>query len=322
MPLTYNEIVASTLFRTREEAADNIMSSVALVNELVDKGKVEKVDGGYELREPAEFALPAVQYFSGYAQLNNASYEGLTDFVFPWRQCQAPVTIDGMTMRKNKGSKTQIINLMDTKVKAARKALKIELQTSLKSDGSRLGGTEFIGLGSAVATTPTNIYGGIARSDYAWAKNATISFASDLAKPASAATIQDAYLKAWIKVTVGNDSPKLFLAGNTHWSYFHNSLTAIQRLTEDTSSLAKAGFRSLQFMDAKVVLDNATDDAATPLTYIINTDYLRFIVHSDLFFAPLGGKREPVDQDAVVQYLSLMGQLTCNNPRMQCVVGA
>ena len=53
MALTYNEIVASTLFRTREEAADNIMSSVALVNELADKGKVETVEGGYELREPA-----------------------------------------------------------------------------------------------------------------------------------------------------------------------------------------------------------------------------------------------------------------------------
>jgi len=322
MPLTYNEMVASTLFRTSEEAADNIMSSVAIVNALTDKGAVEKVDGGYEIRQAAEYALPSVQYFTGLQTLNSASYEGLTDYMLPWRQCQAPVTIDGMTMRKNKGNDTQIINLMEIKVKAARKALKIELQTSLKSDGSRLGGTEFTGVRAFNAKTPTNTYAAIDRSTYTWAKNMTISFATDLAKPASAATIQEAYLRAWIKCTIGNDSPKLFLAGNTHWSYFHNSLTAIQRLTNDSTSLAKAGFRSLQFMDADVVLDNSTDDVADPITDILNLDYIKFIAHSDLFFAPLGGKREPADQDAVVQYIGLMGQLICNNPRMCCIVSA
>lgn len=322
MPLTYNEIVASTLFNQREETADAIMSAVPLTNELVAKGNVERVSGGYELRAAVEYALPSVQYFNGFQQLNNASYEGLTSCYVDWRQAQAPVAVDGMTIRKNKGNAQQLVNLLDTKMNAAKKALKVELQTSLKSDGSRLGGTEFTGLRACNAKTPTNTYAGIDRSTYTWFKNQVVSFASTLGKPASAATIQEAFLKAYLLTTIGNESPQVAFAGNTYWSYYHNSLTAIQRLTDEGSTSAKAGYRTLMFMNTRVILDNAADDASDPTCDFVNLDYTKFIVHEDGYFAPLGSKREPVDQDAVIQYIFLMGNLLCSNPRMNCLISA
>lgn len=320
MALTINEIVASTLFRQRKETADNIMSSIAAFNALAAKGKVELVSGGYELREPAVYQHPTVQWFTGYEQLGSTPTENLTCFQYDWKQAQAPVIIDGMTVRKNKGSEQQLINLLTSKMDCAKNALKAALQTSIRSDGTGSGSKELGGLRYLIKDTPTSgTIGGIDISTYTWAANQYTDFSADIAKAASAATIQEGMVTLYLKCVRGNEVPDLVLSGQTYWAYYHNSLQAIARITNPNDTLAKAGFRTLEFMSASVVLDNYTTDT-TPRMYFINTDTLKFVAHEDLYFAPLGGKREPVDQDAVLQYIGVMGNLVCNNPHLNGVL--
>lgn len=322
MTLSINEIVASTLFHQREEAADGATNNNAVLKRLATKGKMEMVDGGYELREPIEYpGSNGVTWFSGYEQLPTSPESILTDFVYDWKQVAKEVVIDGMTVRKNKGSKTQLIRLLSRKVDAAKRALQNGVATSLRSDGTAAGGKEFTGLQAQVPDDPsTGTQGGIDRAEYAWAASVKYDFSADLLETRTAANYQRALLNLWLQLVRGNDQPDLGLADNDHFADFHNSLTAIQRITDESSDVAKAGFRTLKFMNVDIVLDGGYGGATGNRTYLLNTDYIRVIGHSDLWFSPLGGKREPVDQDAVVQYIGCMGNMTCSCPFLQGVL--
>jgi hypothetical protein len=80
------------------------------------------------------------------------------------------------------------------------------------------------------------------------------------------------------------------------------------------------GFQSLKYVTADVVFDG---DSGIPTNtmYMLNTDFLEFVVHKDADFAPLAD-RVPVNQDALVMPIIFMGNLTCSNRSLQSVIEA
>ena len=93
------------------------------------------------------------------------------------------------------------------------------------------------------------------------------------------------------------------------------------RLVSDSE--AQAGFSSLKYMTADVVLDGGFGGAAPSNTmYFLNTNYLFFRPHADRNFSPLGDERFAVNQDAMVKLIGFAGNMTTSNRSLQGYLGA
>ena len=87
--------------------------------------------------------------------------------------------------------------------------------------------------------------------------------------------------------------------------------------------MASAGFDSLKYMQADMVLDGGFGGGMPVNTmYMLNTDYLYFRPHADRFFTPLGDDRFAVNQDAMVKLIGFAGNMTVSNRRLQAVLSA
>jgi hypothetical protein len=64
-----------------------------------------------------------------------------------------------------------------------------------------------------------------------------------------------------------------------------------------------------------VVLEGGIGSAMpSAITYFIDTKGLHFRYHPERNFSKIGGKQTPVNQDAIVQHIGFMGELTLVNP--------
>jgi hypothetical protein len=119
----------------------------------------------------------------------------------------------------------------------------------------------------------------------------------------------------YVKLVRGTDGPDLIVADNTYYLYYLTSLQTIQRVT--SSDAASAGFQSLKYMGADVVLDGGYGGAAPSASmYFLNTNYLHFRPHKDCYFAP-SDDRFSVNQDAMVKLILFAGNLTMSNAFLQ-----
>ncbi len=99
--------------------------------------------------------------------------------------------------------------------------------------------------------------------------------------------------------------------------YVPNELS-IQRI-QNENELGALGYTTLKFYGSgksvDVLLEGGIGSAMPDdTTYFLDMDALRFRYHPDRNFKAIGGKRVPVNQDAIVQHVGFMGELTINNP--------
>jgi hypothetical protein len=114
------------------------------------------------------------------------------------------------------------------------------------------------------------------------------------------------------------------MADNVVWQAYINSLQAIQRFSN--TNTADAGFMSVKFMDADVVLDgglyfpsDVSGGVGAPAgtAFFLNTDYIHYRPHSARDMTSLGANRKSVNQDAEVSLLVWAGNMTCSGRAMQ-----
>ena len=200
------------------------------------------------------------------------------------------------------------------------------------------GGKNLTGLAAAIADTPTSgTYGGIDRATWSFWQNQFYRGVTDGGAAVSAANIQAYMTTLALRCVRGSDMPDLWIGSSNYYSFYVNSLQAIQRITSsDGDTKAGAGFPTLGFsgggMNAKVVLgggingpvntDGTTGGEPTSHFYAINTDYLFFRPHRDRNFVPIGGERQSVNQDAIVKLIGWAGNLTSCGPQFCGVLEA
>jgi hypothetical protein len=176
-----------------------------------------------------------------------------------------------------------------------------------------------------VSKTPaTGVVGGIDASTTVGAfwRNIAFSAATNGGGAATAANIQQYMNKVYLQLVRGRDKVDLIVADNNYWELYLESLQAIQRITNDTSA-GEAGFQSLKYMGADVVLDGGFGGGTpTNTMYFLNTNYIFFRPHAQRFFTPLGDERFAVNQDAMVKLIGFAGNMTVSNRRLQGVLGA
>lgn len=320
-----SEIVTTTLKSRKKEVTDQVMKNNALLYRLMKKGKVKPKDGGESLvRELAFQENGTYVRFSGYEQLNITPSEVLTAAEYAWKQAAVAISWSGEEERKNSGS-NKILDLIEERMANAEITMKNNVASDCYSNGTADGGKQIGGLQLLVADTPTSgTVGGIDRGSWTFWRNYYFSGTSNGGAAVSAANIQRYLRQIMFNVSRGNDKPDLVIMDNNYYDFLVESLSSISVITQrESSDMVDAGFQAIKFMGADVVLDGGFGGACPANhAYVLNTNYIEFNPHKDLYFDPIGGKRESIDQDATVKLIGLMANLTMSCALAQGVLKA
>lgn len=316
-----SEIVTTTIQSRSRKMADNNTNNNALLSRLNERGNIKSVGGGDVILQELSFAdNSTVKNYSGYEELDISPSEVFSAASFDWKQKAVAVAISGLEQLKNSG-KERMIDLLEARISNAEASMENSVATDLYSDGTGDGGKQIGGLQLLVADTPTNTVGGIDRNTAigAFWKNISFDATTDGSTAATSANIQGYMNNVYSQLVRGRDRPDLIVADNNYYGLFWASLQTIQRVTSD--KMATAGFTSLKFVDADVVLDGGVGGGC-PVNhmYFLNTKYIHFRPHRDRNFVPLGGERFAVNQDAIVKLIVWAGNMTLSNGRLQGVL--
>lgn len=316
-----SEIVTTTIQSRSRKMADNNTNNNALLSRLNERGNIKSVGGGDVILQELSFAdNSTVKNYSGYEELDISPSEVFSAASFDWKQKAVAVAISGLEQLKNSG-KERMIDLLEARIANAEASMENSVATDLYSDGTGDGGKQIGGLQLLVADTPTNTVGGIDRNTAigAFWKNISFDATTDGSTAATSANIQGYMNNVYSQLVRGRDRPDLIVADNNYYGLFWASLQTIQRVTSD--KMATAGFTSLKFVDADVVLDGGVGGGC-PVNhmYFLNTKYIHFRPHRDRNFVPLGGERFAVNQDAIVKLIVWAGNMTLSNGRLQGVL--
>jgi hypothetical protein len=314
------EIITTTLRNRTGKLSDSVSKNNALLNRLLEKGKVDMADGGRTIVQEIEYQENGTyKRYAGYDLLNVAPSDVMTAAEYDWKQAVAAISISGLEMMQNSG-KEVMIKLLAARIKNAQKTLRNNIALDCYSDGTADGGKQIGGLAAAVSSTPTaGTFGGISRAAWPFWQNQKFSAVADGGAAMTAANIQSYMNKLWYKTVRGADHPDLIVADNNYYGFYHSSLQSIQRITSD--KMAQAGFTSLKYMNADIVLDGAFGGGAPAnIMYFLNTDYLFLRPHAQRNFVELGGERVNPNQDALVKLIGWMGNMTVSNMFLQGVL--
>ncbi len=312
-----SDILATTIENRSRKLADNVSNNCALLKRLEQRGKIKTFSGGHKILQELAFAENANSaWYSGYDLLPVGASDVISAAEYTIKQAAVPVVMSGLEMLQNAG-KEKMIDLMEGRIQVAEKTLANLITDGLYSDGTGSGGKEIDGLDAAVPTTPTTgTYGGINRANYTFWRPYYASGTTT-----TAANVQGQFNLAWANLTRGADRPDLIMVDNNMWGLFMQSLQDIQRITG--TSEGKAGFPSIKFIDADVVLDGGLypgtgTGATTSTAYFLNTDYLHYRPHASRNMVPLSpNRRYATNQDAEVQIIGWAGNLTCSGQQFQ-----
>ena len=299
----------------------------ALLRKLKARGNVRPFSGGNVILEEIFYNDPNTNNansYSGYELINISPDSPISAAQFDIKQYADSVSMSGLEMLQN-NSREQIIDLLDGRMQVSEARLLNRIGSDLYLDGTGNGGKNITGLGAAVPDSPTNTYGGISRTTWAFWKSKSYSGVTDGGAAVSAANIIQYMTALGLQLVRGNDKPDLWVADNNYYGFYVNALQAIQRVTSDGGGDAGAGFASLKFygggMAADVVLDGGIGGAATANhMWALNTKYIYFRPHSERNFVPIGGERQAVNQDAIVKLYGWAGNLTCSGSEFNGVL--
>jgi hypothetical protein len=325
---TVSDIIATTIQSRSGKLADNVTLNNAVLDRLRKRGNVRPFSGGNVILEEIMYNdtnTNNTNSYSGYETLNIAPNSPISAAQFPIAQYASAVTISGLEMLQN-SSKEAIIDLLEGRVQVAEGQLLNRIQTDIYGDGTGNGGKNLTGLAAAVADSPASgTYGGINRATWSFWRNQAFSGVTNGGAAVSAANIQSYMTQLAIKLVRGQDKADLIVADNNYYSLYVNSLQAIQRVT--SAEEGAAGFASLKFYgggtSADVVLGGGIGNQATANhMWFLNTNYIYFRPHTDRNFAPIGGERQSVNQDAVVKLIGWAGNMTSSGPQFSGVLTA
>jgi hypothetical protein len=276
------------------------------------KGNVKTFSGGNVILQELSFRDNGnAGYYSGYDLLPVSAQDVISAAEYQIKQVAVPVVISGLEILQNSG-KEKMIDLMDARMDVAESSMKNLVANGIYSDGTGSGGKQITGLNAAVAVTPTTTYGGIDPSTWTFWKN-IVTDTSGI----TASTIQASWNSLYAQLVRGNDKPDLVVVDNATWSLYLNSLQAQQRFADVKKG--EAGFDSLKFIGADVILDGGVDGNCPANTaFFLNTKYIHWRPHADRNMVPLSpNKRYAVNQDAEVQILAWAGNLTTSGRKFQ-----
>lgn len=336
--MNVGQMVATTLRDRSPAIQDNVSNNNALLYYLRKRGNIKMSDGGRTIFFPIFYQDGGTfQYYSGYDTLNLSTKPVIDAAEYNWKFAAVTVSISGQEMVQNSG-KSAVINLLDGKVEAAENDLENGVSQGVYSDGTGSGGKQIGGLALLVADTPTSgTVGGINRATWPIWQNVAFNPTAQGGAAADSTNIVSYMNTVYNQLIRGTDKVDLIIADNAYFGFYQSALQTQQRFT--SAEDASAGFVNLTYMGGtKVILDggsystaitptgvngvgNYTGEAASHM-HFLNTRYIKFVVHSNRNFEPIGDTRESINQDAEVKLAGVACNMALLGARFQGVMTA
>jgi hypothetical protein len=317
-----NQEILSLALESRSSGYQDLVSNNnALLNVLKRKGKFKSFSGP-RIRERLLYAKTgSVVWYNGYDFLNPVPAEIFNDAEFTPKMVAVAVSLSNEEILLNSGE-NQIMDVMEAHIAAAERELMDEFDISLHGNGTRFGGKELGGLQLAIPTVNNSgVYAGIDRGNQALWRTGV--YDANSAFPTVGTQVTSTTIRPMLSTILtarsrGRSSADLLLMSPEHYAALEASMVASQRIVNE-SGLAKLGFTALQFIGAgrslEVVLDSGYGtNMPANTTYGIDTDNLWIRYHPQRNFNKIGKEMMPINQDATVQYIGFMGELTMTNP--------
>lgn len=324
----WDPMITTTLNSRSGVLADNLSKNNVLLKELKKKGNVKTVSGGLTIVEELIYDDPNtsnVNSYSGWEQLSTKPNSPITAAEFAFTQYATSVSISGLEQLQNAGDQ-QVIDLLESRINIMEIQMMNRMDYDMYQDGTGNGGKNITGLAAMIPSVPTSgIYGGIDRSVWDFWRPQVYSGVTDGGAAVSEANIIKYMTSLALRLVRNNDMPRLILAGSTYYEMYVNALQAIQRVT--TSENAAAGFASLKFFgggtSADVVLGGGIGgNAPSTQMRFLNLNWIKFRPHSARNFTPIGGERQPINQDGFIKFMGWAGNMTCIGPQFQGLLKA
>lgn len=327
MPLTSvekNQEILSLALEDRSSGyQDMVSNSKALLAVLRRKGNW-KTYSGPRIRERLLYAKTgSAVWYNGFDFLNPVPAELFNDAEWTPKMCAVAVTLSNEEILNNEGE-NQLMDVMESHILAAESELEDEVDLSLHGNGTRFGGKELGGLQLAVPTVVNSgVYGGIDRANAVWRTSAfdANSFATDIGTQVNATTVRPMLNRIMTQRSRNKQAADLLLMSPEHYAAYDAATIAIQRINDETG-LGKLGFQTLKYFgagrSAEIVQEGGIgSNMPANTTYGLDTSNLRMRYHPERNFNKIGRAMMPINQDAVVQYIGFMGELTQTNPLFQ-----
>lgn len=303
---------------------DMVSNSNVLLNTLRERGNLKPYSGP-KIRERLLYAKSNTGvWYNGFSFLNVQPAELFNDAEYNPKMCAVTVALSNEDILSNDGE-AQLLDIMEAHIGAAESELSDEIDISLHGNGTRFGGKELGGLQLAVPTVVNSgVYAGIDRAANPIWRTSVFDVQSafpDIGTQVTSTTIRPILNRVMTQRSRGKQSADLLLMSTEHYAAYDAATVAIQRIN-DTNRLGKLGFTSLKYFgagrQADIVLEGGIGtNMPANTTYGIDTSNLWFRFHPERNFNKIGKAMMPINQDAVVQHIGFMGELTMTNPLFQ-----
>ena len=257
----YQQILSMALEERSSSYQDLVSNNNALLAVLKRKGAWQSYSGP-RIRQTLQVSKQIAQWYSGYDQLLNPAIDLFNDAFFDPKMVVVPVILSMQEILNNQGE-NQLMDVYDSYIDAAERALSDTMDAALYADGTANGGKQITGLKKAIPIIPdTGVYGGIDRANAPIWRTATYDAnafpVAGLGTQVTKDTIRPMLTYIMGKHTRGKDHADLLIMSPEHYAAYDAATVAIQRQTNDTS-VGKLGFTSLEYIGggtrAEIVLD-------------------------------------------------------------------
>jgi hypothetical protein len=323
----YQQILSMALEDRSDGYQDLVSNNNAMLAVMRRKGLWNTYSGA-RIRQSLQIGKQSAQWYSGYDQLLNPALDIINDAVYDPKMCVVPIILSMQEILNNEGQ-SQLLDVFETYIKAAEKALSDAMDQGIYSDGTANGNKQVTGLATAVPiTTNSGIYGGIDRGSATIWRTSTFDASgsagsvslSAISTQVTSTSIRPMLNYAMTRQSRGRDYADLLIMSPEHYAAYDAATVAIQRQNNETS-LGQLGFSALEYIGggkrAEIVLDGGIgSNCPSNTTFGLNTDTFRLRYHPNRNFDKLfeGDGQMPIDKDAIAQYVGWMGELTMTNP--------
>jgi hypothetical protein len=329
MTITSVEALQERLSMATEDRSASYVDLVSESNVILDVMKRKgnwKSYSGPTIRERLMYQLHGsyVRY-SGFDYLTPVHAELISDAEFVPKQAATVFSLSMEEILANSGSDSQLLDVFATHMEASEMELQNKVTEDIHSDGTADGGKQIGGMQLIIPSDPTTgTYGGINRATVAaWRPNAydvsSYSWDHTSETAVNAAGVHAMFSQVVRETSKGRKGADLILSSESHFGAFEAALQDKQRIT-DGGGKGKLGFPSLKFYGGgrsiDVVLEGGIGSyMPDDITYMLDSNSICMRHHPQRNFSKMGGKQRPINQDAIVQQLGFMGEMTMRDPQ-------
>ena len=309
---TIDTLFTTTWSYRKKKATEQAFLKTPLIFWFREKGRIENISGHTRIEVPLEYGTnDTVRWIDKGDTVPITDSELITMAYEDWKYVSVSIPRYFQDDQKNRGQ-ARMINLLDTKLGAAERALNENFERVLHGDGT--GSKEPNGLQNLISSTPTTgTLHGINRANYDWFRN------QQKTSTGSSTT----YLISDMRTALNNClryagtelKDIIIMTSQTIFEYYEDECYEMKVLQNTT--LAEAGFDTLQFRGRPIIWGPS---AVEGNMYFINPSYIKMICDEAYWMDMTDWKPIPNQPNDKVAQITCVFNTVCSKPISQMVL--